>query len=824
VNTHSNLNITAGDTIMISNYINVLMNNNNNVILVTSNTVNNQFKSNLIKDKYIIIISNDIVKTIDEQEKNVNYIFIRNHNILKNLLNKPYLYKTYFYGLDVHLQDISKFKNNMAGVITQSEQLKNKYLDNGVTNEKIQIIEPFSYNYNFNLPERTDNEIRLVYCGTLRDEENILEIIEEFQKIHKERPEVLLKIVYGKIHGNAEFTKKVKEYIKNGVKGITFKHNLSHKDSCYEIATSDIGICWRKNGWGDNGEVSTKVKEYELYGMCICNILKDLYICTNIKSIFGMKIEKKNIIILNNRANNNNIIYVKAMSDSNDMSSLQFLIDNKQLPQSNVLLSNKYITPNYIDKALYPNYKHIHIYGKLLSHIIIENISIDKVSYSEYNLCKNNNSDIKCYKDDSIFLNNIAFIGDEFTFNSLNNITNITYISKTDIHKINVNLYDILLCESTWHGMDSSWRYAFNIYENNKYSLELKHIISKFKINKKKCIFYNKEDPTNYEKFYKSAELFDIIITTSELCVPKYKKIYPNKIIFSYPFLCNPIIHNPINNKKSKIAYYVGGFYNRFTDRMNQTSKMLKDVIKNNYKLVIINRHYFYPKVTRQINNLRGNQNKYEIPEDLKQYENPCVSHIKALQLYKSSLFHLNMNTVTNCSTMSSRRLIELLACGCNVLSNNSQSIKDLKLPIFTDIKQINYDVFNEYNINGFYQTHIKYSYISLLNKLLLLSNINPKINVYIKISCKEKTKIPEKYKNLVQSTKFDFELLINNDDYYNAHIIERLLVYPYFFNGNICFTSDKNKYFTVSNSMLNNDCIIKYHKDSNQTLFIPKI
>ena len=51
--------------------------------------------------------------------------------------------------------------------------------------------------------------------------------------------------------------------------GITFKHNLSHKDACYEIATSDIGICWRKNGWGDNGEVSTKVKEYELYGLLL---------------------------------------------------------------------------------------------------------------------------------------------------------------------------------------------------------------------------------------------------------------------------------------------------------------------------------------------------------------------------------------------------------------------------------------------------------------------------------------------------------------------------------------------------------------------------
>lgn len=128
--------------------------------------------------------------------------------------------------------------------------------------------------YDFDLPARNDNEIRLVYCGTLRDEENTLEIIEEFQKIHKERPEVVLKIVYGKIVGDIDFKDKVNAYIKNGVNGITFKHNLNYKDACYEIATSDIGICWRKNGWGDNGEISTKVKEYELYGIGVIGDMK----------------------------------------------------------------------------------------------------------------------------------------------------------------------------------------------------------------------------------------------------------------------------------------------------------------------------------------------------------------------------------------------------------------------------------------------------------------------------------------------------------------------------------------------------------------------
>lgn len=831
INTHFRMEHSAsGDTIMITNIINNILKNNNYVTLISEFPISDEFKQNIDADylnkiNYLELESKkNLIYYITKHHKSFDTIFIRNHELLEELSNKECLNNIVLYGLDSHIDGIKNLNNKYLHIFTQSEQLLNKYIENGISKDKISILPIIATNYDFDLPERKDNEIRLIYSGTLRDEENILEIIEEFQKIHSERPEALLKILYGKIVDNEKgFKAKVEKIIENGVKGITFKHGLSHKDSCYQIATSDIGICWRKNGYGENGEVSTKVKEYELYGLCLCNILKDLFICTNIKSIFNMKINKNNILILDNKASYKNVIYVKSMSDSDNISSLQFLIDNKELPKSNVLLSNKYITPNFIDKKLYPNFKHIHIYGKLLSHIIIEEISGNKVSFSDYNLCENEIDYIKCYKDNNIFLNNIAFIGDEFTFNSLNNITNVKYISKSEINNINVNKYDFLLCESTWNGKDGTWKYAFTL-NDDEYTKELKQIINKFKNNGKKCIFYNKEDPTNYEKFYKIAGFFDIIITTSELCVPKYKKRYPNKTIFAYPFLCNPIIHNPINNQKNKIAYFVGGFYNRFDNRMEQCSNLLKDLIKNNYKLEIINRHYFYPKITRQIKAFQYHINKYEIPEYFFSYEKPCVNHNKAMQLYKDSLFHLNMNTVTDCPTMSSRRLVELLGCGCNILSNDSLSIKYLDLAVFTDVKQINYDVFNNYNIEGFYKTHINYSYISLLEKLFLLLDIKQNNNVFIKISCNDKTKIPEKYKKLTESTKFDFELLINNDKYYDTSVIEKLLVYPYFFNGNVCFTDDKNKYFTVLNSMSSNNCIIKYHHNTNQTLLIPKI
>ena len=276
IHSHSNLDVIAGDTIMISNIMNKLMMNNNNITLLTHYKCSDVFICNLKRDNYKIIEidENKIISYIDNNHSNYDTIFIRNHNILNMLENKEFLYKTIFYGLDIHLDSISKLNNKFNYIITQSNELKNKYIQKGIISSKIYVLEPITFKYEFDIPKRNDNEIRLIYCGTLRDEENILEIIEEFQKIHKERPEVVLKIIYGKIHGDVTFTKKVNEYIKHGVNGITFKNNLSHKDACYEIATSDIGICWRKNGWGDNGEVSTKVKEYELYGLEIINNMK----------------------------------------------------------------------------------------------------------------------------------------------------------------------------------------------------------------------------------------------------------------------------------------------------------------------------------------------------------------------------------------------------------------------------------------------------------------------------------------------------------------------------------------------------------------------
>ncbi len=237
----------------------------------------------------------------------------------------------------------------------------------------------------FNLPKRTDDEIRMIYCGNLIDEANILEIINEFEQIHKNRPKVVLKIIYNNIIGDSNFITKINEYIKNGLKGITFKSNLNYRDECYEIATSDIGICWRKNLYSVNKKLGTIEKKYELYNLKLLTNDFNIEINTNIlyfkDSFIKIILDYNKKILI---GGNNIILY----------------LSNTSLPhvsgytiRTNCILNviNKYhkiicfVKPNkiikysniyYIDNIIYYHYHDISNYQNFITNYINKNKSI----------------------------------------------------------------------------------------------------------------------------------------------------------------------------------------------------------------------------------------------------------------------------------------------------------------------------------------------------------------------------------------------------------------------------------------------------------------
>lgn len=384
INTHSNLNYQAGDVIYISNLINILIRQNIKVLLTSKYDIGENFMRNIENKKLLEskkINFNELDNFIDKKESELSLIIIRNHNMLDRLKNQQWLKKTILYGLDIHLEGIKKIENYKK-VWVQSEDIKKQYIENGIKEEKLKVIEPLVYKYDFNLPERDDNEIHLIYAGTLRNEENILEIIEEFKKIHRERPEVKLKIVYGKIMGNKDFQNKIQKYIEEGIEGCKFKYNLSHRETCYEIATSDIGICWRKKGWGENGEISTKVKEYELYGLQIVSNFEKL---SNKKYI----IKDKKVII-------NNIYHF----NTDDNFLLDKILNNKETFKQNQIINVKFndnFQTLFTNEKLSKNFKYDFTYETLKSNTY-NKIRLYKNVFYKIN-CSDIETRVKLYED-----------------------------------------------------------------------------------------------------------------------------------------------------------------------------------------------------------------------------------------------------------------------------------------------------------------------------------------------------------------------------------------------------------------------------------------
>lgn len=535
INSHSYLNDNAGDTIMVSNYMNLLMRNNNHITLITKYKCPD-FIRNLIYKKYTIVITGDdtknIMNAIDKYMYSVDYALIRNHEVLEEMKSKPYLNRVIFYGLDFHMDGLKKMNNKFHYIITQSELLKKKLVKNNIDSEKIYIVQPIVFKYDFNLPKKNDNEIRLVYCGTLRDEENILEIIEEFQKIHKKRPEVVLKIVYGKIHGDVTFTRKVNEYIKNGVKGITFKHNLSHKDACYEIATSDIGICWRKNGWGDNGEVSTKVREYKMYGLEIIN---------NINTI------------------NNNIYKDKIIN--NNFINKYFKIAVVKDFEKNIKKIKKKLEEisKFIDLliVIYTDKKNISNNFKYFKAIEINICEFGEIP-NTFRICK-------YFKNSTIFPIHISYIDlyDKLYFEKSKN--NITNICKNFYYLKNYKLVNYFLSNFTINTIPENVLLDLCITDENMVDFELSKLDFYYEEKYINVSILDLERKEDYIKFLKdhSNENQHIVINLNKSIDRKLHVIESFKKIGINPIFYTPVDFDYIKDHHTKITKIPFKFHER---------------------------------------------------------------------------------------------------------------------------------------------------------------------------------------------------------------------------------------------------------------------
>ncbi|NET11885.1 MAG: glycosyltransferase [Okeania sp. SIO1H6] len=219
--------------------------------------------------------------------------------------------------------------------------------------------------------------------------------------------------------------------------------------------------------------------------------------------------------------------------------------------------------------------------------------------------------------------------------------------------------------ESIWRGNNGEWMGAMTKYKEKKNN-PLREILNFCKQKGIKTVFWNKEDPPNFDLFIDAAQDFDYIFTVDENCIDAYQKTCGHNQVYSLPFAAQPYIHNPGGKPKElkEICFAGSWFANKHPDRRELLPILLDPALYRG--LHIFDRM------------LHENRDDYRFPEKYQQAIVGTLDLEQVLMAYRSYKVFLNVNTVTNSPTMFSRRVFELLACGTPVISTKSLGVQKL--------------------------------------------------------------------------------------------------------------------------------------------------
>lgn len=228
---------------------------------------------------------------------------------------------------------------------------------------------------------------------------------------------------------------------------------------------------------------------------------------------------------------------------------------------------------------------------------------------------------------------------------------------------------DLLLIESAWRGWADTWNYQLRELGQHpeliaRYALP--DIVAWCRRRGVPTVFYNKEDPPNFEVFIDAAKLLDHVFTSDVNCVPAYRQRLGHTRVHALPFAAQPRLNNPVlYAPRSGAVCFAGTWYqHRHGQRQHGAQAILRPAL--DYDLHIYDRMAY------------SADRNYDWPEEYRRALRGGVPYAQMLSAYKAYKVFLNINSVTDSSTMFSRRVVELLACGTPVISSYSRGIDEL--------------------------------------------------------------------------------------------------------------------------------------------------
>lgn len=264
----------------------------------------------------------------------------------------------------------------------------------------------------------------------------------------------------------------------------------------------------------------------------------------------------------------------------------------------------------------------------------------------------------------------IALIADPMTeqnFRSFADVISLTpqnWRSQLEEHRP-----DLFLCESAWHGRDGCWDYR--VFRNKRLLFDnrtaLRRILRYCAAAEIPTFFWNKEDPTFFDdpvnSFSDTARLFSHVFTTASECIPRYRAMGcdAETLMFGFsPALFSPV---PLEDGADRAAFF-GGWYADQPERCAAMRALFRFVREQGLELVIYDRFWG----TEEENN--------RFPPEYDPFRRPSVPYAQIREELRHAAYAVSVSTATDSETMFARRVVEMMACGRIVISNEALGLR----------------------------------------------------------------------------------------------------------------------------------------------------
>ncbi|HEU5057846.1 MAG TPA: glycosyltransferase, partial [Kofleriaceae bacterium] len=222
-----------------------------------------------------------------------------------------------------------------------------------------------------------------------------------------------------------------------------------------------------------------------------------------------------------------------------------------------------------------------------------------------------------------------------------------------------------LLCESAWLGNGGQWQYTMSKYAAREHN-PLRELLAWCKQQGIPRVFWNKEDPSNFDVFKDVAAEFDHVFTTDADCIPRYRQLLGHDRVYALPFAAQPAIHNPIQDrlKRNRSVCFAGSWRARkYPERATDSEVLLGPAL--DLGLEIFDRN-------------AGGKHAAEMafPAPYAGAVRGALDYDAMLSAYRGYKVFLNVNSIKSSPTMFARRVFELMACGTPVVSSDSAGIR----------------------------------------------------------------------------------------------------------------------------------------------------